>query len=525
MSIDDGTRMRGAGGSEFVDMLPPTRAEAFVPARGMGEFWRKNSLKLLLVAGDTAGLLLGSFVGHWFSGYFTSSRVWQLAVTTLVAAVAGVWCIRSQGLLLARNSAVRVVELTKLARASVLLAVVFLLADRILKLGLRIEQAVWASAVIFVALVVWRSIYRTWLGNARAHGRYLRPTIVVGSNSEVARLVDLLTTHRELGMDVLGVVGDAAASTQHAQLRDMWIGTLDRAEEFVQLSGASGVIVSPIGVDVVRFNALIRNLQRDGVHVFVTTGLTGIESRRLRSMALAHEPMLYVEPPKFNRAQTVVKRVFDLVVASALLVVASPIMLLVALGVKAGDGGPVFFRQTRVGRGGTHFRLWKFRTMTVDAEQRMAALTATNERSGPLFKMAIDPRVTRFGRWLRESSLDELPQLFNVLRGEMSLVGPRPALPSEVEHFSPDLRMRELVPPGITGLWQVEARDNPSFEAYRRLDLFYVENWSTTLDLLIVLATIEHIGSRIVGMFTRHEQPVVAKAAPILPLWGPSVGQ
>jgi exopolysaccharide biosynthesis polyprenyl glycosylphosphotransferase len=524
MSIDDGTRTNGAGGNEYLDMLPTTRAEGFVAARGMVEFWRKNSLKLLLVAGDTSGLLLGSFIGHWYSGYFTSSRVWQLAVTTVVAVVAGVWCIRSQGLLLARNSAVRVVELTKLARASVLLAVVFLLADRVLKLGLRIEQAIWASATIFVALVVWRSVYRTWLGNARARGRYLRPTIVVGSNSEVARLVDLLTTHRELGMDVLGVVGDVSA-TEHPDLRDMWIGTLDRAEEFVVLSGASGVIVSPIGIDVVRFNALIRNLQRDGVHVFVTTGLTGIESRRLRSMALAHEPMLYVEPPKFNRAQTVVKRVFDLVVASTLLVVATPIMLLVAVGVKVGDRGPVFFRQIRVGKGGQHFRLWKFRTMAVDAEQRMAALAATNERSGPLFKMAADPRVTRFGRWLRDSSLDELPQLFNVLRGEMSLVGPRPALPSEVEQFSADVRMRELVPPGITGLWQVEARDNPSFEAYRRLDLFYVENWSTTLDLLIVLATIEHIASRIIGMFTRRAKPVAVKAPPILPLWGPAAGQ
>ena len=137
----------------------------------------------------------------------------------------------------------------------------------------------------------------------------------------------------------------------------------------------------------------------------------------------------------------------------------------------------------------------------------MQALAATNERSGPLFKMAADPRVTRLGRWLRDSSLDELPQLLNVLRGEMSMVGPRPALPSEVANFSPELRTRELVLPGITGLWQVEARDNPSFEAYRRLDLFYVENWSTTLDLLIVLATIEHIALRVLTMFARTEKP------------------
>jgi lipopolysaccharide/colanic/teichoic acid biosynthesis glycosyltransferase len=191
-------------------------------------------------------------------------------------------------------------------------------------------------------------------------------------------------------------------------------------------------------------------------------------------------------------------------------------MLLCAAAVKLCDRGPVFFRQSRVGQGGTLFKVVKFRTMSVDAEERMQALTVANERRGPLFKMSADPRVTRIGHLLRESSLDELPQLFNVLRGEMSLVGPRPALPSEVVQFSAELRTRELVLPGITGLWQVEARDNPSFEAYRRLDLFYVENWSITLDLLIVLATIEHIAVRLftmVGRRFRRGEPVVPALA------------
>ena len=146
----------------------------------------------------------------------------------------------------------------------------------------------------------------------------------------------------------------------------------------------------------------------------------------------------------------------------------------------------------------------KFRTMHVDAEARLAELTATNERTGPLFKMKTDPRVTRVGHWLRESSLDELPQLFNVIKGEMSLVGPRPALPREVAQFTGDVRGRELVMPGITGLWQVEARDNPSFDAYRRLDLFYVENWTLLLDVLILAATVEHVLVRFVRSFSRR---------------------
>jgi lipopolysaccharide/colanic/teichoic acid biosynthesis glycosyltransferase len=184
-------------------------------------------------------------------------------------------------------------------------------------------------------------------------------------------------------------------------------------------------------------------------------------------------------------------------------VVSSTVVSVCAIAVKCCDRGPVFFRQARVGKNGRPITVTKFRTMTVNAEQHLAALAAANERSGPLFKMAADPRVTRVGTFLRESSLDELPQLIDVLRGRMSLVGPRPALPSEVVHFSPELRTREMVMPGITGLWQVEARDNPSFEAYRRLDLFYVENWSLVLDMLVVLATIEHVVVRVITLLGR----------------------
>jgi lipopolysaccharide/colanic/teichoic acid biosynthesis glycosyltransferase len=165
----------------------------------------------------------------------------------------------------------------------------------------------------------------------------------------------------------------------------------------------------------------------------------------------------------------------------------------IALMIKLSDKGPVFFKQVRVGLNGEEFKVLKFRTMVVDAEAKLLELQQTNERSGPLFKMDRDPRITRVGRLLRETSLDELPQLFNVFKGEMSLVGPRPALPSEVAQFDQRLLERTKVPPGITGLWQSEARDNPSFTAYRRLDLFYVDNWSVTLDLVILLATAEQV--------------------------------
>jgi lipopolysaccharide/colanic/teichoic acid biosynthesis glycosyltransferase len=188
-----------------------------------------------------------------------------------------------------------------------------------------------------------------------------------------------------------------------------------------------------------------------------------------------------------------------MVAASFALLLAGPLMVLVSLLIKLQDRGPVLFRQVRVGQGGEEFAVLKFRTMHVDAEARLAELKTGNERNGPLFKMTDDPRVTKIGKFLRSTSIDELPQLLNVIGGSMSLVGPRPALPKEVAQFPPELRHRESVTPGITGLWQVEARDNPSFEAYRRLDLFYVENWSITLDLMIVIGTLEQLAVKLVS--------------------------
>jgi lipopolysaccharide/colanic/teichoic acid biosynthesis glycosyltransferase len=203
-------------------------------------------------------------------------------------------------------------------------------------------------------------------------------------------------------------------------------------------------------------------------------------------------------------------------------VLSLPLLVLAALAIKVTDPGPVFFKQVRVGKNGHLFTLYKFRTMVVDAEKRMAALARDNERNGPLFKMQGDPRVTKVGKLLRLSSIDEIPQLLNVLKGQMSLVGPRPALPKEVLEFDDDLRRRELVKPGITGLWQVEARDSPSFDAYRRLDLFYVDNWTLIGDLDIMLDTLEHMLGRLIGSFRRSDEQgetvAAAEASPALQL-------
>jgi len=193
-------------------------------------------------------------------------------------------------------------------------------------------------------------------------------------------------------------------------------------------------------------------------------------------------------PPR-RTIRLAVKRAFDLVASVAILLVLSPLYAGIAAMIWLDDGGPVIFRQTRLGRDGQPFTIYKFRTMVRDAERRKAGIEHTNERRGPLFKVADDPRVTRAGRWLRRTSLDELPQFLNVVEGTMSIIGPRPALPAEAEQFPAELRRRELMPQGITGLWQLDGQTDPDFGKYTELDLRYVDEWTLRMDLDIFVRT------------------------------------
>lgn len=214
-------------------------------------------------------------------------------------------------------------------------------------------------------------------------------------------------------------------------------------------------------------------------------------------------PRLHIEPvdgltlwgltePTFSGVARVLKGGFDRLAAVVLLAILAPVFLAIAVAIKV-DQGPVFFRQVRVGQAGCTFRMIKFRSMVVDAESQRPALAAANEAAGPLFKLRSDARITRVGRWLRRYSLDELPQLVNVVLGSMSLVGPRPPLPDEVHSYSPEARRRLLVRPGMTGLWQVSGRSNLSWEESIRLDLRYVENWSLAMDALILWKTVRAV--------------------------------
>lgn len=459
------------------------------------------TLRRLLVVCDVAGLSVAWWLALLLRGRNPSpfaGRPIALAIAVAVMTAGGLVIIASQRLYLARVCGVRAVELARLAWASALAAVLAYVGSRVVDFPVSGWRAAIGGGLMFTFLALLRSGYDGWLKSARTSGRYSRPIVIVGGNEEAFELYRLLRTHPELGLHINGIVGHAD-DFRNWGAGVPWLGEFADTAEVVRETGANGVVIAASAVPSDQLNRLTRDLMASGVHVHLSSGLKGIAHRRLRSLPLAYEPLFYLEPIALSRWQQSVKRGVDLVVASAVLVITSPILAVAALAIKLQDRGPVLFRQTRVGKGGETFSCLKLRTMVPNAERLLQEVSDTNQRlGGPLFKHTSDPRRTRVGRLLEAASIDELPQLFNVLRGEMSLVGPRPALPSEVAQFDDELLERQSVPPGITGLWQVEARDNPSFLAYRRLDLFYVENWSVMLDFAILLATTKAILLRVI---------------------------
>ena len=455
-----------------------------------------SNLRRILFALDVVALAI-AWVPALMIGLDRTETLLMRAGMTSFALVVSVLVLSLNELYLSRVASVRTIEVARIIRSVAIVVVLLMAMFRIVHVD---EGLIWIAVggtTMALTLLATRSGYRAWLTSARARGFHQRRIIVIGGNTEAAELVKMLDEHPDEGFRVCGVIAAREVAEAHG-IGGVWLGARDELDAILQRERVNGVVIVTAEIEVDELEQLIARLQKRGVHIQLSSGVLGIHHRRLRAAPIAYQPIYYLEAPGLNSSQVAVKRVIDLIVAGLLLVVSLPFLLVIAALVKLGDRGPIFFRQTRVGRHGESFGLIKFRTMVPNAEAKLKELQAQNERVGPLFKMESDPRITGVGRVLRLTSLDELPQLINVLRGEMSLVGPRPALPSEVEQFDEKLMTRMRVPPGITGLWQVEARDNPNFGAYRRLDLFYVENWTLSLDLVILLATIEQVVAKAV---------------------------
>ncbi|WP_407566407.1 sugar transferase [Streptomyces sp. 184] len=347
-----------------------------------------------------------------------------------------------------------------------------------------------AIPAIALTTVTERYLLRLWLYRQRGEGRCLRPVVATGSPESLRDLIARVDKYPQLGWRVDAVFTEGPGLDGERLDGVPVVGRPADVAEHVRRGGYRVVAVTPDAHwSPERLQRLAWDLEGSGAEMVVAPGLMEVAGPRLHVDAVLGIPLLRVSMPAFTGGRRAVKSVVDRLGAVVLLMLFAPLMVLVALLVLLDSRGGVFYRQHRVGKDGREFTLVKFRTMVAGADGARAGLTGRNEGAGLLFKLRRDPRVTRVGAVLRRYSIDELPQLVNVLTGSMSLVGPRPGLPEESAAYGPDLRRRLLVKPGLTGLWQISGRSDLSWEDAVRLDLRYVEDWSLALDTVILWKT------------------------------------
>lgn len=407
-----------------------------------------------------------------------------LALTATALAIARAWDPSTLG----QGSE----EFRRLLRAGATVAVVVGLTGLALKLPEVRPYVFGVVPVAFILAAIGRLAMRKLLHRRRRNGACMYEVLAVGTEKAVADLI--LRTRRSAhnGWMVTGACTPGCSDTNMSRniLDVPVVGDLDSVAGVLRTGQYRVVTVAHApGWSSRRLHHLAWDTEGTGVELMVDPGLMEIAGPRLHVAAVDGLPLLRLTEPAFTGLPRIAKALSDRLGASLLLLLMAPVMIALAIAVRI-DRGPAFYRQRRVGKDGKPFWMIKFRSMVVDADQRQGELTNCNQGSGPLFKLHQDPRVTRVGTFMRKYSLDELPQLFNVLCGSMSLVGPRPPLPEETASYSRDAQRKLLVKPGLTGLWQISGRSDLSWEESVRLDLRYVENWSLALDALIIWKTV-----------------------------------
>jgi exopolysaccharide biosynthesis polyprenyl glycosylphosphotransferase len=379
-------------------------------------------------------------------------------------------------------------EYKAVATASLRLFAVLAVVSYVLRLDVARGYVAMAMPAGMIGLLVARWLWRKWLSLHRAQGLLSGSVLVVGEHQH---LVDLIAA-----LDSVPAAGYRVVAACCSDIRQSYIGRIpvlgdeSEAAEVARWMGVNTVACTSsrrLGSGGLR--RLGWALEGQDVDLVVAPELTDVAGPRVLTRPVAGLSLLHVEAPVFAGPQLAIKTAIDRIVAAVLLIFLSPLFAVLAVLIRRDHGGSVLFRQERVGKGGTSFPMLKFRTMLVGADAMLPSLLDRSVGKGPLFKLRDDPRITHIGEKLRRYSLDELPQLVNVLRGQMSLVGPRPPLPNEVETYGQDVRRRLLVKPGMTGLWQINGRSDLSWEESVRFDLYYVENWSVMSDLMILWRT------------------------------------
>ncbi|KGJ79336.1 polyprenyl glycosylphosphotransferase [Cryobacterium roopkundense] len=483
--------------------LPSTGSPMAVDSPASGAVWARR-YRARLLASDalvvTAALTIALFARFGIDGASTPIGPLHTEYWVISAVIGATW-LTSLGALRTRDSRVigmGVTEYKRVFNASAitfgLLAITFL----IFQVDIARSYFILAFPLGAVVLTLERWLWRKWLSKQRRFGHYLSRVLVVGQRDDVEYVITQISGESAVAYYVVGAVLDDADSTVRVSGMDAGdhvvpvLADFDNVADTVGALGVNIVIVAGQpsgGAPFIR--SLGWELENTAAELVLSSRLTDVAGPRIHFRPVEGLPLIHVEIPRFDGFKHALKRGLDLTTAACALVVLSPCLLLVAALIRLDSPGPVLFRQERCGRGGETFRMVKFRSMVPNAEDNLTGLLDQNEASGTLFKIRNDPRITRIGGFLRKHSIDELPQLWNILVGDMSLVGPRPSLPQEVQKYETHVHRRLYIKPGLTGMWQINGRSDLSWEESVRLDLYYVENWSLAGDLMIIWRTIK----------------------------------
>lgn len=437
--------------------------------------------------GASGAMTLRAPVGPWWISYLVISLVVTVVWTAALAAVG------SRG---HRVIGTGSTEYKAIFQSAALTLVAIALVSFLVQAEFSRAYVLTLLSAGLVALMLSRWLWRRWLRGQRYQGRYMSKVMMVGSLAPASKIAGDLGRHRSAGYRVVAAcISDAGDATTLDGTLVPVVGGVGHLTEAMKASGADTVIVTDgHGLDPAELRELSWSLEPGRQHLVMAPSLTDIAGPRIHARPVAGLPLIHVETPRYEGIDRFVKRLFDIVGSGAILLVLSVPLIAVAVIVKTTSPGGIFFSHERIGKNGHPFRMLKFRSMRSGADNELAALLeAQGSSDKPLFKIENDPRITKIGGFIRRYSIDEIPQLINVLRGDMSLVGPRPQVAKEVALYDDAASRRLFVKPGMTGLWQVRGRSNLDWDESVRLDLFYVENWSLAADLSIMFRTVRAV--------------------------------
>ncbi len=471
--------------------------EVSQPAKRRVKWFRRYQLGLVATDFVAAAIAVAASFALRFGTVAGSANTRLYLILTVLAPAAWLATVSINRAYEARFVGIGAAEFQRIFQAFLQLTAVVAFTSFVTKADLARGFVLLSLPLALVLTVLGRYGARKWLHRQRRHGRALSCVLVVGDARAIEEFTLMVRRDRYAGMRVVGACVPMELAIDEATITALdavdvpMLGDVDSIRAAVAISQADTVAVVSSGVlGPEKLRSISWQLEGTSTDLVVSPGLTEVAGPRLHVRPVAGLPLLHVEEPQFTGFRRILKGAFDRFAAAFALLVFSPFFIGFALAVRLTSPGPALFRQVRVGRDGSTFTMLKFRSMYVDAEDRLADLAhQSHHGDGVLFKMRDDPRVTEVGKVLRKYSIDELPQLINVLKGSMSLVGPRPPLPTEVAKYEVHVHRRLLVKPGVTGLWQVSGRSDLSWEDSVRLDLRYVENWSLTEDLMILWKT------------------------------------